>query len=128
MTEPFSLSATPKHDEGPSRRTKVADARPARALRPATAEVCDHEGLRSSARSKAGAGTPIVNQLTSGWLPRRAFRGWLFAELLRLPRIVRQRASEGVVPLPRTRRVRRASAKRLGRGTVLASSTVRADS
>lgn len=121
---------TPEHDEGPSRRvTKgVESSCPARALRPTTAAPDEPEGLSLSARFVAGVGTPIVDQHPRRWLPRRAIRGWFFAELLRLPRIDRQRATQGVVPTPGTGRARRASAERPGPRTVLAPLPAGADS
>ncbi len=82
----------PRMTKGPRADLKVAETRPARALRPATAETCDHEGLRRSARLLAGAGPQIVTEQTDNRprLPRRALRALYLAELLGLPRIARQ--------------------------------------
>lgn len=86
----------PNMTKGPRADQKVADTRPARALRPATAEYRDHVGLLSSARLLAGAGMQIVTELTDKRpsLPRRGLRAWYLAELLGLPRIGRHRRTQ----------------------------------
>lgn len=128
MSDP-SFLRTLEHDEG-ALRAEDRLSSPARRgpLRPATAELCDHGGLRSSARLKTGADTRNGSPSPRHWLPRRARRGWFFAELLRLPRIVRQRPSEGLVPPPGTGRARRASAERPAPGSVSGSLPVGAES
>lgn len=85
---------TLEHDEG-AQRAEIRMSSPSTQrgpLRPATAETWDHVGLRRSARLLAGAGPQIVTEYSDNRprLPRRALRGWFLAELLGLPRIVRQ--------------------------------------
>ena len=116
MPDPL-FSPTPEHDEGaPRAEDRLSSPTRRGPLRPATAAPDEPEGLSLAARFEAGAGTPIVDQHPRRWLPRRAIRGWFFADLLRLPRIARQRHAQAVTQSPGTGRGRRASAVRTAPG------------